>query len=137
MTRANSGETWFFSFFLSNVVFLLYPFFSYFFSWLLIFFKVHYINIRKVFYFIWNPLVYILYVSNKKVIFSTWYLKPFRIHALCSQEKSYVFSMWNLKPFSIYTHMFPIKSYFFNVGFEVILYIYSMFIRKKSYVFSM
>ena len=26
------------------------PFFSYFFSWLLAFFKVHYINIRKIFY---------------------------------------------------------------------------------------
>jgi len=38
--------------FFSNVVFLLYPFFSYFFSWLLTFFKVHYINIRKVFLFL-------------------------------------------------------------------------------------
>jgi len=136
MTRANLGETWLFSFFLSNVVFLLYSFFSYCFSWLWTLFKVRCINIRKVFYFIWNPLVYILYVSKKKVIFSMWYLKPFRIYTICSQEKNYVFSMWNLKPFSIYTHMFPIKSYFFNVGFEVISYIYSMFTRKKLCFFN-
>jgi len=37
--------------FFSKMVFLLYPFFSYFSSWLITFFKVHYINIRKISYF--------------------------------------------------------------------------------------
>jgi hypothetical protein len=41
----------FFFFFFSNVGFLQYLFFLYFFSWLLALFKVHYINIRKLFYF--------------------------------------------------------------------------------------
>ena len=30
-------------------------------------------------------------VPRKKVIFSMWDLKPFRIFTLCSQEKNYVF----------------------------------------------
>jgi len=38
-------------FFFLNVIFLLYPYFLYIFNWLLILFKAHYINIRKVFYF--------------------------------------------------------------------------------------
>jgi uncharacterized membrane protein (UPF0127 family) len=64
-----------------------------------------------------NPLVYILYVPKKKVIFSTWDFKPFRIYTLCSQEKkNYVFSMWDLKPFSIYTLCSQEKSYFFQHG---------------------
>ena len=50
---------------------------------------------------------------RKKVIFSMWDLKSFRIYTLCSQE----------------------KKYFSNVGFEALLYIYSMFIRKKKVMF--
>jgi len=37
--------------FFSNVIFLIYPFFLYVFSWLLTLFKVYYINIRKKNYF--------------------------------------------------------------------------------------
>jgi hypothetical protein len=71
------------------------PFFYIFFSWLLTLFKVHYINTRRTFYFfqcvIWNPLVYILYVHKKKVIFLIWDLKLFNIYTLCSQEKKLCF----------------------------------------------
>jgi hypothetical protein len=45
--------------------------------------------------------IYILYVSNNKVIFSMWNLKPFCIYTLCSQEKNYGFSMWDKKNFSL------------------------------------
>jgi hypothetical protein len=62
-------------FFFLNVVFLLYPFFSYFFGWLFTLFKVHYINIRKMFYFF-------------NMRFRTLY-----IYTLCFQEKSYFFNM--------------------------------------------
>jgi hypothetical protein len=63
-------------FFFSNVFFLLPrdPYFFIFFSWLPTHFKVHYINTIRKFYFcnacgIWSPLVYILYVHKKKVMF--------------------------------------------------------------------
>jgi len=82
--------------FFSNVVFLLCPYFFFFFSWLLTLFKVHYINIRKIFYFfMWDLKPFSIYTlcPKKKIIFSMWDLKPFRIYTLCSQEKSYVFSM--------------------------------------------
>ena len=81
-------------------------------------FKVHCINIRKIFYFFnvkfETLLVYTHYISKKKIIFS----------------------MWNLKYFSIYTPYSQEKSYFFNVEFESISYIYSMFTRKKLYFFN-
>jgi hypothetical protein len=48
---AASGGLLLFFYFFSNVGFLQYLFFLYFFSWLLALFKVHYINIRKLFYF--------------------------------------------------------------------------------------
>jgi len=49
MTRATRKDL--VVFFFSNVIFLLHPSFLYFFSWLLILFKAHCINITKVFYF--------------------------------------------------------------------------------------
>ena len=52
---------------------------------------------------IWNPLVYIFYIPNKKVIFSIWDLKPFSIYTLCSQEKNYIFLMWDKKLFGLNT----------------------------------
>jgi hypothetical protein len=90
---ANPDETLFFSF--SNVFFLLArDLLFYFFNWLLILFKVHYINSRRMFYFfnvrsetfwyvysmfirkqlffqceIWSLLVYIFYVHKKRVMF--------------------------------------------------------------------
>jgi len=89
------------------------------FTWSLTFFKAHYINIRKNILFfqcvIWNPLLYILYISKKK---------------------GYVFLMWDLKPFSIYTLCFQEKNYFLNVRFKVLSYIYSMFTRKKLCFFN-
>jgi len=64
-------------------------------------FKVHCINIRKIFYFFnvefETLLVYRHYISKKKIIFSMWDLNPFRIYTLCSQEKSYIFSMCDKK----------------------------------------
>ena len=80
---------------------------------------------------IWNPLVYIIYVSKKKVIFSMWDLKPFCIYTLCSQEKSYIFQyeIW-----SSFIHVFYIhkkKLCFFNVEFETLMYIYSIVFKKK------
>jgi len=61
---------------------------------------------KKIMFFqcrIWNPLVSILYVPKKIIIFLIWDLKPFRIYTLCSQEKKYVFSMWNKKLFGLNT----------------------------------
>jgi uncharacterized membrane protein (UPF0127 family) len=52
-------------------------------------------------YGILNPLLYILYVPNNKIIFSMWDLKPFHIYTLCSQENNYVCSMWGKIFFSL------------------------------------
>jgi hypothetical protein len=114
MTRANLDETRCFFF---KCGFSLIPiFFLYFFSWLLTVFKVHYINIRKIFYFFNVRFeTFNIMFPRKKVIFSMCDLKPFCIYTLCSQEKSYVFSIWDLKPFSIYTLCSQERSYFFNV----------------------
>jgi len=42
--------------------------------------------------------IYIIYLQEKKIIFSMWDLKSFSIYTLFSQEKSF-FLMWNKKNF--------------------------------------
>jgi len=90
MTRVNLNETFFFKCGFSPMP----PLFSFFFSWLLTLFKVHYINIRKIFYFF------------------MWDLKPFSIYTLCSQEKNYFFNVGFEALFHIYS-MFIRKKIFF------------------------
>jgi hypothetical protein len=94
--------------------FSLIPFFSYFFSWLLALFKVHYINIRKIFYFFNVGFetfsIYTLYSQEKSCIYT-----------LCSQEKSYDFQceIWNPSVNILYVHNKKIM--FFQCGIKKFL----------------